>query len=139
MMPPPAAAPVDSFVAERDSLMKVVLAEIAGKENMAAESVFKEIRVLKGRPAGQLLRAMNMGFGRSLGTRCKHCHVVGHWEAEDKPEKQITRDMMAMTRTINDSLLMKIKNIRNEGDTRQPPSIGCATCHRGAVKPAQRM
>ena len=42
-MPPPAPAPIDSFVAERDSLMKEVLQHIAGRENAPAESVFKNI------------------------------------------------------------------------------------------------
>ena len=45
--PPPAAAPIDSFVSERDSLMKEVLQHIAGRENMPAESVFKNIKIEK--------------------------------------------------------------------------------------------
>jgi hypothetical protein len=128
---PAVAAPVDSFAAERDSLMNVVLEKIAGRENTPAESVFKDIRVLKGMPAMRLVRIMNMGYGRSLGVGCKHCHVVGHWEEEDKPQKQVARDMWSMMNTINSELLPKIKNLKSDH-----PAVNCTTCHRGATKPA---
>ena len=134
MAAPPSAAVIDSFVAERDSLAKEVLAKIAGRENAPAESVFKNIKVMKKLPAGQLLRVMNQGFGRSLGTNCAHCHVTGHWADEDKAPKQIAREMMAMTRTINDTLLARIKNLKSEH-----PGVACATCHRGQLKPARQM
>jgi hypothetical protein len=129
--PIPAPAPVDSFVAERDSLMKEVLEHIAGRENAPAESVFKNIKVLKGMPAGRLPRAMNLGFGRSLGVSCTHCHVAGHWADEDKAQKQITREMIAMVDTINRVMLPRIKNLKSEH-----PTVTCTTCHRGSRKPA---
>ena len=132
--PAPAAALVDSFAFERDSLMREVLERIKGREQAPAESVFKNIRILKGTPAGRLPRIMNMGFGRSLGVGCKHCHVAGHWAEEDKPQKQVTRDMWAMMGTINSELLPKIKNLKSER-----PQINCTTCHRGSVKPATNL
>jgi hypothetical protein len=122
--------PVDSFASERDSLMKDVLASYAGKENMPAESVFKNLKVIKGRTVEQVLRMMNLGFGRSLGVRCQHCHVLGHWADEDKNTKQIARDMMAMNARINDELLPAIKNIKSER-----PGINCGTCHHGIARP----
>jgi hypothetical protein len=121
---------VDSFAAERDSLMNEVLQHIAGRENAPAESVFKNIKVMKGVPAGRLVRAMNLGYGHSLGVRCQHCHVLGHWADDDKPRKQIARDMMAMTKTINEELLPKIKNIESEH-----PGVNCGTCHHGIARP----
>ena len=127
MMP----APTDSFAHERDSLMNVVLTHIAGHENAPAESVFKNIRTMKGVSAGRLVRIMNFGFGRSLGVGCRHCHVPGGWDKEDKPQKQIAREMMAMTETINNELLPKIQNLKSE-----KPTVNCTTCHRGSVKPA---
>src|SRR6516164_11665255 len=71
-MPAPAVAgvAVDSFVTERDSLMKDVLARIAGRENAPAESVFKNIKLFRNVPAGRIPRMMNFGFGHSLGVRC---------------------------------------------------------------------
>ena len=72
-----------------------------------------------------------MGFARSLGVSCVHCHVPGEWEKDDKPQKQIAREMGGMSRTISGDLLSKIRNLRSE-----KPAVNCTTCHRGQVKPA---
>jgi Photosynthetic reaction centre cytochrome C subunit len=104
---------------------------IAGQENKPASEVFKNIQMLKTLPAGRLLRIMEVGYAKSLGVNCTHCHVAGAWEKEDKPTKQITRDMAAMSATINNDLLKKIKNLKGPD-----PVINCTTCHRGQTKPA---
>jgi hypothetical protein len=132
-MPAPAVAgvAVDSFVTERDSLMKDVLARIAGRENAPAESVFKNIKLFRNVPAGRIPRMMNFGFGHSLGVRCAHCHVENHWADEDKPQKQIARDMVALVDTINSLMLPRIRNLKSEH-----PLVTCTTCHRGSRKPA---
>lgn len=104
---------------------------IAGKEDKPAAEVFKNIQMLKAMPAGRLLRVMELGYAKSLGVNCTHCHIPGEWEKEDKPTKQITRDMSAMLGTINGDLLKKIKNLKSD-----TPTVNCTTCHRGQVKPA---
>lgn len=104
---------------------------IAGQENKPAEEVFKNIQMMKAMPAGRLLRVMELGFARSLGVNCTHCHVAGEWEKEDKPTKQIARDMSAMVAVINNHQLKKIKNLKSPD-----PVINCTTCHRGQTKPA---
>lgn len=104
---------------------------IAGQENKPAEEVFKNIQMLKGMPAGRLLRVMEMGFARSLGVNCTHCHVADAWEKEDKPTKQITREMSAMVTVINNEQLKKIKNLKGPNSI-----VNCTTCHRGQTKPA---
>jgi len=124
------AAPIDSFVSERDSLVKEILGDLGPKASMPAESVFKHLKVVKGRTAEQVLMMMNRGFGRALGVRCQHCHVLGHWGDEDKNTKQIARDMMAMTGKINDELLPAIKNIKSDH-----PGVGCFDCHHGVARP----
>lgn len=116
--------------------MNLVLARIAGRENAPAESVFKNIRMLKGLPAGRLPRIMNYGWGRALGVSCDHCHIENHWDAEDKAPKQITREMAAMVDTITHVMLPRIKNLRS-GEP--PPTVNCTTCHRGSKKPALRI
>lgn len=104
---------------------------IAGQENKPAGEVFKNIQMLKAIPAGRLLRVMELGYAKSLGVNCTHCHVAGAWEKEDKPTKQIARDMAAMVGVINNEQLKKIKNLKG------PDSIiNCTTCHRGQTKPA---
>jgi len=105
--------------------------QIEGKENQPAETVFKNIQLFKGVPAGRVLMIMQMGFSNSLGVSCSHCHVQGEWEKEDKPQKQIARDMMKMVGTINNDLLKNIKNLKGPNSI-----VNCTTCHRGQVKPA---
>jgi len=104
---------------------------IAGQETKPAAEVFKNIQILKGMPAGRLLNVMELGYSRSLGVNCTHCHIPGEWEKEDKPTKQIARDMMGMAKTINNDLLKNIKNLKSAS-----PTINCTTCHRGEIKPA---
>jgi hypothetical protein len=82
-------------------------------------------------PAGRLLAVMEIGFSKSLGVNCTHCHVAGEWEKEDKPTKQIAREMVAMTMKINSELLRNIKNLKSER-----PVVNCTACHRGQAKPA---
>ena len=105
--------------------------QIAGKEQEPADTVFKNITMFKNSPAVRLLAVMETGFSRSLGVDCTHCHVPGEWEKEDKPTKQIAREMMTMTGQINRELLKKIKNLKSEN-----PVVNCTTCHRGQTKPA---
>jgi hypothetical protein len=113
-----------------EELMK----SIAGKEKEPSEVVFKNIQILKGVPAGQLVDIMRLGFSRSLGVRCSFCHVMGRWEKDDKSDKQVTREMLRMTNTINTQLLPNIKGLMSD-----KPQVTCATCHRGQEKPATSM
>ena len=135
--PPMTAADSAAMVARRDSIAKdreklynEALAKIAGRENQPAESVFKNIKIFQGQPASRVLRIMAQGFDPALGVSCSHCHVVGEYDKEDKPTKQIARDMFAMVGAINTQYLAKIKNLRSPN-----PSVNCSTCHRGQTRP----
>jgi hypothetical protein len=127
----PAPALPDTIAAGRDRLAREVRASIAGRENDPAEQVFKNIKSLTGVPAGRLLAIMNVGYGKSLGVGCAHCHVVGEWASEAKPQKQIAREMAQMAAAINGQFLAGIKNLKGPNAV-----VNCTTCHRGAVKPA---
>ena len=105
---------------------------IKGRESEPAEQVFKNIRQLKGRPAGQVLRAMG-SFSRALGVTCSHCHVEGQWEKDDKPTKEIARGMIRMVTAINTEQLKSIPNLRPEA------TVSCSTCHRGSTRPDPRL
>lgn len=128
--PTPAATPAFDQAAALAKLR----AQIKGKENDLAPTVFKNIQTMKNTPAGRLLAVMEQGFAKSLGVNCTHCHVPDKWEAEDKKQKQTARDMSAMVSTINKELLKNIKNLKSE-----MPLVNCTTCHRGDVKPALNM
>ena len=108
-----------------------LMKQIAGKEDQPAEQVFKNIQMFKGMPAARLLRVMELGYARSLGVNCTHCHVVDQWDKDDKPTKPIAREMAKMVQTINNDLLKNIKNLKGPD-----PVVNCTTCHRGQTKPA---
>ena len=116
--------------ARRDSAAAMILRSIAGRENEPAESVFKNIKILKGIPAGRLVNIMNLGFGRSLGVSCGFCHVPGKWDLDDKEEKNTARLMFAMVQTINRDYMSKVPNDRGAA-----PVVNCFTCHRGSAHP----
>ena len=115
----------------RDSAAAIVLRSIAGREAEPAESVFKNIKILKGVPAGRLVAIMNMGFGRSLGVSCGFCHVPGKWDVDDKEEKNTARLMFAMVGTINRDYIAKVPT----PNSRPPQQVNCFTCHRGMARP----
>lgn len=124
------AARNDSLQKDRAMHVDKIRAQIAGKEQLPAEEVYQNITMLKGTPAGRLLNIMSGGYSRSLGVSCSHCHVVGKFDSEDKPTKQIARDMSAMVRTINGTLLKEIKNLKSPDAV-----INCGTCHNGRARP----
>lgn len=120
---------LDSLQADREKHIKAVLESIKGKENLPADSVFKNIQNMKGVPAGRLLRIMDVAYAQSLGVSCGHCHNTTKWESDEKKTKQITREMGRMARKINTELLPGIQGLTN-------PAINCTTCHRGQTKPS---
>lgn len=115
--------------AERDHEVEEVLETIKGREQEPAEKVFMNIKVMKGIPAERLLRIMNVGYARSLGVECSHCHVEEYWEVDEKRPKNAAREMILMTRAINEQV-GKMQHL--EGDD---PQVNCGTCHRGQVRP----
>ena len=129
-----ANVPQDSKTFDQKQALADLKKQIAGKENQPSGEVFKNIQMLKAVPAGRLLAIMQIGYSKSLGVDCTHCHVPGEWEKEDKPTKQITRDMAKMSNTINSDLLKNIKNLKGPNSV-----VNCTTCHRGQIKPALDM
>lgn len=125
----PAPAPEAEF--DMAAAVAKIRESIKGREQEPAEKVFKNIKTLTGVPAGRIPAIMQMGYSRSLGVDCTHCHVPEKWDAETKPQKQIARDMAAMVAQINGESLRTIKNLKSV-----TPTINCTTCHRGEVKPA---
>ena len=88
-----------------------------------AEQVYKNIQVLKGIPADQLIPAMQF-ITASLGVECGFCHVENHFDQDDKKPKQTARKMMQMMMAIN----------QNNFDGHR--EVTCNSCHRGARTPA---
>jgi hypothetical protein len=101
---------------------------IAGKEQEPAEQVFKNIQLFKGRPAISVLRVMEQAFVPNLGVNCSHCHVPGQWESDEKPQKNIAREMW----TLRASVQEQVRKITGNNEV----PVTCYTCHKGQAKPA---
>ena len=87
-----------------------------------AEQVFKNIQVLKGTPANQVVPAMQF-IANSLGVECEFCHERGMFEKDDKKPKQTARQMIQMQMAINRD------NFKGERE------VTCYSCHRGSHDP----
>jgi photosynthetic reaction center cytochrome c subunit len=83
---------------------------------------FGNVQVLKG--VHDLLPTMHF-IRASLGVRCDYCHVteLNKYRLDDKPAKIRAREMIIMTRQMNEASFGG-KNV-----------ITCNTCHRGSPKP----
>ncbi|HEY6952276.1 MAG TPA: c-type cytochrome [Bacteroidota bacterium] len=114
---------------EINEKLEALRKSIGGQEDKPAPEVFKNIQVFKELKAGQIPGMMET-WSRSLGTSCQHCHIVDQWQKDDKPEKQIGRDMLQMLGEINSKQLANIRNL----DSKEP-TISCWTCHQGRIKP----
>ena len=93
-------------------------ASVAGKK---AEEVYKNIQVLKGVPAEQVIPTMQF-IAASLGQQCTFCHVEAR-DKDDKETKGTARKMIQMVMAINkDNFNGRV-------------SVTCYTCHRGNQDP----
>ena len=122
----------------RDSLTKLraiyvaqVMQQIAGHENEPAEQVFKNVQVLKGITAAQLVHTMDKEYGEALSWNCTNCHRFapqGNFASDTSTDKKRARFMQQMTNDINQSQLPKLY-------PKDTPKVTCATCHRGYNEP----
>ena len=87
-----------------------------------AQGQNESVQVPNDIPADQMIPSMHLIAG-ALGVGCQHCHVWGEWAREDKPEKQIARDMLTMMVEIN------------ENSYGGEQVVTCYTCHQGRPTP----
>jgi len=87
-----------------------------------AEQQFKNIQVLKGIPADQLIPSMQF-IAASLGVECDFCHVQHAMDKDDKKEKLAARKMISMVLALDQA------HFKGELE------VTCYTCHRGAPHP----
>jgi photosynthetic reaction center cytochrome c subunit len=92
-------------------------------EGKKAEEVYKNIQVLKGVSADQIVPAMQF-ITTSLGVECDYCHVRDVFDKDDKLPKDTARKMMRMMFAINKDSF--------EGKR----ELTCYSCHHGAREPA---
>jgi photosynthetic reaction center cytochrome c subunit len=96
--------------------------QAANSTSKTTEQAFKNIRVMKGLPADQLIPSMQF-IAAALGVECGFCHVEGAFDKDDKETKQTARKMIQMMMVIN------------EDNFDGHRVVTCNTCHRGNSKP----
>jgi len=94
----------------------------ASAQVRTAEQQFKNIQVLKGTPADQVVVGMHLIEG-ALGVDCEYCHVENDFPSDDKEPKKTARKMIQMVRDLN----------QNSFSGQQ--IVTCYTCHHGNAKP----
>ena len=121
----------DSLVKLRATYIAQVMHDIAGRENEPAEQVFKNVQVLKGISAQQLVTKMDKEYATALSWNCSNCHRFanqGDWASDSSANKRRARFMQQMVNDINQNELPRLY-------PRDPPKVSCATCHRGYNEP----
>ncbi len=96
---------------------------------------FRNLRVLPPNITHDELIATMRRIAASLGVKCNHCHVENPpgakeqfaYPSDAKPEKNVARTMLRMTRTINADY---VSRVNAHGLT-----VTCNTCHRGHTVP----
>jgi hypothetical protein len=88
----------------------------------AAETVYKNIQIMKGIPASKLQDVMS-AVARSLGVHCSYCLVPDHADLDEKLTKQTARKMLLMVRALNHDHFSDAN------------AVTCWTCHRGSAMP----
>src|SRR5207249_4973168 len=97
--------PRDSLDKLRAGRVQAMLRTIAGHENEPAEQVFKNVQVLKGLTAGELLNKMDE-FGHALSWSCNNCHRLNDFAADSGlRNKARARGMVTMLADINGQYL----------------------------------
>lgn len=95
----------------------------------------KNLKVLPKNISPKELDKIMDQYCMALGVKCDFCHVYNkekdemNFVKDDKPEKQITRQMMRMTASVNKTYF----NFNAGRDAL--PAVTCATCHRGMPRP----
>jgi len=119
----PAATPtVNEAAARQKELLDRIRERIKGRENEPAETVFRNIELLRGKPASRLPGMMSALTGL-LGVTCTTCHVPGRFESEELAPKRTARQHFKMQAGLNQEYFGGAN------------AISCWTCHRGAAKP----
>ena len=69
---------------------------------------------------------------QALGASCGTCHARGNFASENNPRKAIARQMLEMTRGVNQQYFPDYKPV--DGESRLG-RVTCFTCHQGSERP----
>ena len=94
-----------------------------------SQSEFKNVKVLDITSKAELRKYMK-SISKDLGVKCSYCHDMDD-KSLDTPEKDITREMIKLTRYLNELL-----NNENKDSINHTTYVTCWTCHYGKTQPA---
>jgi hypothetical protein len=89
------------------------------------------VTVLTGLYAQQFQEEMNL-MVQGLGVTCNTCHVRNNFASEEKPEKLKARQMLEMTKALNEKYFPDYKPKDGESVLGK---VTCYTCHKGESTP----
>jgi hypothetical protein len=89
------------------------------------------VTVLTGLYAQQFQEEMNL-IVQGLGVTCNTCHVRNDFASEEKPEKLKARQMLEMTKALNEKYFPGYTPKAGESVLGR---VTCFTCHKGEATP----
>ena len=120
------------------TLVTLVAISIAASRPPAGPE-HKNLKVLPKNISHEELDKVMDQFKAALGVKCNFCHAEQKdnprkldFASDDKPEKNIARDMMRMTARINKKFFHYKKS-----DENPVPPVQCMTCHHGSPHPGE--
>lgn len=117
-----------------------VFAGIAAVKQPERSDRFKNLQVLPKNITEDSLDKIMDGFNADLGVDCKYCHKHDKkadtliFDNDDRPEKEIARNMMRMTMDLNKKYFQFNESIQ----AGQIQAVTCFTCHRKEPMPAKQ-
>jgi hypothetical protein len=118
-------------------LIVLVTAGIAANTPPADKPTYKNLKVLPKKINHDDLDKVMHEWTSSLGVKCNFCHAPVKdnprkmdFASDEKPEKDIARNMFKMTARINKKFFHYSKSEQNP-----VPPISCITCHHGNPHP----
>ena len=101
----------------------------AAERDLGTGYLLENVEVLDPAMGLKEARRYMVEHNEALGVKCRDCHDVRDFPSDVKPLKLIAREMMKMTRDINERWFPEAKE----------EVVTCYTCHQGARKPPIRM
>jgi len=103
----------------------LTMAQTANESERAGDR-FENVSALTNIPADQMGKVMNM-MSAALGVNCSYCHAGTDFAKEGHPHKDIAREMLEMTLSLN----------REHFGGKA--IITCTTCHQGKMQPVSTL
>lgn len=121
------------------AMAAVVTSAVAFTAPPADDHEYKNLKILPKNISHEKMGKIMHEFNDALGVNCNFCHAPSKDTAEhhpdfasdEKPEKNIAREMMKMTVKINKKFFAAKQAAIGDADL----AVSCGTCHHGAPHP----